>query len=185
MFLDIAVGIVLALLTGAVFDFDVTRGWILLGIAFALLPDIDVIFELIKRKGKLGGKELGGHREWTHYPLLYPIWTAMTYWFFGGPTAFLLGTALFWHILHDSNGAGWGIVLFGPFSKKHYKIFANPDGSFSWWGWTSWEKEELRDVVRRHGNPDWIRDIYLRPTWTSISEIAALIAAILFLIWYL
>lgn len=186
MFLDIAIGIILAFLTGQIFHFPVNALWLLLGIGFALLPDIDVIYELVKRSGNLGGKELGGHREWTHYPLLYIPFVFVIFYVFGPPLAFLAASALFWHVLHDSMGLGWGIVALGPFSDRRYKFFSRKDGSFSWQSpIVSWEREELRALVRERGNENWIRDTYLRPTWTSVTEILALAIALALLLRFL
>lgn len=183
MLLDIAIGILLALGTSSYFEFYPSGEWILLGICFALLPDIDVFYEMYKRGGKLAGKELGGHREWTHYPLLYPPVVLLVGFIWGKEVGMLMGLGLVWHILHDLSWTGWGIAVFGPFSKRYFKFFANQDGSLTVSRLVaSWDKEELREVVRIYDRDDWLKATYLRPTITSVIELAALIAAIGYLI---
>jgi hypothetical protein len=181
MFLDIGVGILLSLKAAWLFQKELTPAIIAAGIVFALLPDMDFIFEFLKH-GSVGGKVIREHRELLHFPITFiPVAIGVLYssgMFWG----FLFSICILAHFLHDSIGVGWGIKWLWPFSKRSFKFFAKKDGSFSWKDpVVSWSSEELPQVVAIHGDPDWIKHIYLRPTPTSVIELLVFFAALLIL----
>lgn len=181
MLLDIGAGIIFAILIAHWFGLSLSVKLILLGIGFALLPDIDAPVELFMR-GRLGGKTEGVHRELSHYPLVYIPLIAGVWYFFGIAYGILFLLGVLFHFLHDSTGIGWGIKWWAPFSQRKHKFFSNKDGSFSWSHlFVSWEPKELQSTVAEHGNDNWFRDIYLRPSLTSIVELGGFIIALIVL----
>jgi len=184
MLLDIGVGIALSLAISKVFAVEPTALFILGGIAFTLLPDIDAIVELLKYK-HLGGYEPRIHREWIHYPLLYIPVALAVYYFWGIAWASLLFLGATAHFIHDSMGIGWGIKWLGPFSLNNYKLFSEKNGAFSKRLLIKWVPEEFAETLKRHHNPNWFREYYLRPTFINIFEFLVFGAAIILLYFYL
>lgn len=184
MFLDIGIGILLSIWTSWFFHVDLMFTLILTGIIFALLPDIDFFIELIKH-GNVGGKVIREHRELTHFPIIYIPVAILVYVVFGAMWATLFSLAIFAHFLHDSVGIGWGIKWFWPFSKKAYKFFSEKDGRFSNRVIISWDPAELTEVAANHGDPNWIRNIYLQFTPIAIIEFSFFAISLLILSLYL
>lgn len=178
MFLDIGVGILLSILVSRLFNTGLTGGFIWAGVALALLPDIDVVVELWQRKGKLGGKVAGFHRTCTHYPLLYLPIAAVVWLVFGLMWAALFGSAVLVHFIHDSVGTGWGIKWLWPFSQKRYKFFAGKDGRVSKNLVVSWAPTELAEAMAKYGDPDWFKNIYLRPSAVFVVELAVFVLSL-------
>jgi len=182
--LDIGAGILLAIWVSWFWQINLSLGLVLAGIVFALLPDADFFVELAKR-GRVGGKIIGAHRELTHFPITYVPIVAIIYVLFGEQTATLFSLAVVFHLLHDGIGIGWGIKYLWPFSKKTYKFFSEKDGKISSRLVVSWEDEELKKTVARYGDPNWIKNIYLRPSFVSIIELLGFIASLAVLYFYL
>ena len=117
MLADIGIGIFSAIIASKFFQVKITLLVVLIGIAFALLPDMDFLVEWIKRK-KMPGKFSHEHRNLFHFPLLYvPVGLFVTFWF-GWIYLFLFVFNSLLHFLHDSFGIGWGIKWLYPFSEK-------------------------------------------------------------------
>ena len=183
MFLDIGVGILLSVWTSWHFQTDFTFFLILFGIIFALLPDIDFFIELVKH-GSVGGKTIKEHRQLTHYPIAYIPVALFIYFLFGVEWAFLFFGAALFHFIHDSIGIGWGIKWFWPFSKRTYKLFSDKNGKF-FLGGVSWDDKELKIAVEAHGDPNWIKNVYFRPSLTLIIESMGLLISLIILYLYL
>lgn len=184
MFLDIGVGIMLSIGISWFFQTDLTLVLIFTGIFFALLPDIDFFIEFAKH-GSVGGKVIREHREIIHFPFFYAPFFVLLLVVFGVKWAILFGLCLLAHFLHDSIGIGWGIKWFWPFSQKSYKLFSEKDGRFSSRFFVSWDQKELTDVMADKGDPDWIKNIYLRPSPIAIIEFLGFIVSLLALYLYL
>ncbi len=184
MFLDIGIGILSSIWTSWFFHADLTFALILAGIAFALLPDIDFFIELIKH-GSVGGKIIREHRELTHFPIIYIPIAILIFVIYGTMWATLFGLALVAHFLHDSVGIGWGIKWFWPFSRGSYKLFSEKDGRFSSRLIISWGPEELIKVVADYGDPNWIRNIYLRFHPVAVIEFSFFVISLIILYFYL
>ena len=180
--LDIGVGIMLAMASARAFH--VTLSWhvVIWGILFALLPDLDVIPEMIVRRGKLGGKEISWHRELLHFPLTYVIPATLVCVLAGPLYGFLFAAGVLAHLVHDSVGIGWGIKWAWPFNKNSYKFFSNRQNGMSWQLLTHWTPEELPAAVREYGDPDWIKHYYFEFHPIVITEIAIFILALA--LWY-
>jgi len=176
--LDVGVGILLAISCRALFNVPLTASLVLWSIGFALLPDIDVFPELIQRKGKLGGKEIGLHRELAHFPLTYLIPAVIIFYFVGPPWGYLFLCGVLLHLLHDSVGMGWGIKWLWPFSQNSYKFFADRENNMAWQPLIVWKPEALGAAVREYGKPDWFRRYYLELHPIVLIEIGVLLFAI-------
>lgn len=172
MFLDIKLGLLWAFLVGLLFGHPFTPLWILAGVGFALLPDLDFWIEYLKR-GTVGGKVIDLHRTLLHTPLTYlPVTLFVGSWF--GPawmTLFALG--VFGHHVHDSMGMGYGIRWLWPLSTRWYKLFSGKDGEIHYDHHhllASWDAEEMKTLVAERGNDHWIEEesAYMRREWKKI-----------------
>ena len=69
MFLDIGIGLMVSKILIKTMGFYAPTVFIILGVVFSLLPDIDFIFHLLKKKrlNEYNHK----HRDYLHYPILY------------------------------------------------------------------------------------------------------------------
>lgn len=181
MLLDTGVGILLAILVSKLYGAPLAAKLVAGGIVFSLLPDVDVIPELLIY-GNLGGYEKRIHREWVHYPLLYALFTLGMYFFFGAAWATLFGISALAHFIHDSVGIGWGIKWLGPFVRDNYKFFSDSDGTPSGRLLVRWTPREMAEALQRHHNPNWFRDTYLRPSVISAVEFTVFAAAVIALV---
>jgi hypothetical protein len=178
MFFDIGIALILASIS--INTCDMAPGITTLFAILAILsPDIDVPVELIQRK-TLGGKKLGFHQELTHYPLIHLIISIFIFLLLGHQYSFLYLGCVLSHFIHDSIGTGWGIKWLWPIKKVRYKFFADKDGltNFSQ-PFVSWGNEELIKKVEEKGNPNWFKDLYLKPSKYLITEIIVFIIGLL------
>ena len=178
MFLDIAIGILLSIGMNLYFNIELTLLLISMGVVFVLLPDIDFLIELA-RHGNVGGKVIREHREITHFPLPYTPLIILIIFVFGKMWGVFFGLAILLHFIHDSIGIGWGIRWFWPFSENAYKFFSEKNGKFSKKLVISWGKKELINMVAKHGDPNWIKNFYLRPNKISIIEFLLFLMAVI------
>lgn len=158
MFLDIKLGLLWAFLVGLFFEQALTPEWILSGIAFALLPDLDFWIEYAER-GTVGGKIIGAHRTLFHNPIPYIPAALFVGTFFGPAWMTLFALGVFGHFVHDLSGMGYGIRLFWPFSDRWYKFFSSKDGAIHYDRehlFVSWSPAEMTTLVTTHGNDNWI-----------------------------
>ena len=184
MFLDIGVGILLSIAFSKIFGVFLSAKLIAGGIAFSLVPDLDVFVEL-KKRGRVGGRVQGHHRELTHFPLTYILAALLIYFYAGGAWACLFFLAALFHFLHDSIGMGWGIKWWWPFSNKSYKLFSEKDGRlFSKNFIVCWEPEELKKVIYRYGDDHWFKNFYMRLHPVAIFEFLFFIISIIALLRY-
>lgn len=178
MLADLAIGIFSAILAGQFFQIKINLLTVLIGVIFALLPDSDSIISWIK-KGRVGGKFDHHHRDLLHLPLPYIFIGSFLVFWFGPVWLFMFIFNSLMHFLHDSFGIGWGVKWIYPFSEKSYKLF-----SFRKFI-VSWTPEEREKIAEKYGDENWIRNIYLRPTVISISELLFFIASLISIIFYL
>lgn len=180
MFLDIGLSFFYSILVTKMFDIPLTHTIVLFGIFFALIPDIDTPIELIQR-GKLGGKESGFHRKYTHFPFVYILITIIIWIFFAPFWAVLFCFNILSHFIHDSIWTGWGIQWLWPFSNDSFKLFSDKDGTISTNLMTSWSPQELKDIMHAKGNDNWFKDIYLNFSPVLMVELLAFILGLLLL----
>jgi membrane-bound metal-dependent hydrolase YbcI (DUF457 family) len=121
MFLDIGLGIFVAIVTVSIFQIDFSVYLLVFSILFALLPDADFLyFYLKKHDTKYDHK----HRDIIHFPLIYlPIGTFIVWSLMGNIWALSFFLSSLGHFIHDGIGIGWGIKWLYPFSKKNYAFF--------------------------------------------------------------
>lgn len=182
MFLDIGVGILLAVGLSKVFGVALSYPLVFAGAGFSLLPDLDILVELAKR-GRIGGRVQGHHRELTHFPLTYlPVWF-LVWRFFGPVWGSLFGLAVAAHFLHDSAGMGWGLKWLWPFSRRAYKFFSNKDGSFSGRFLVSWSPAELKTVIHNHGDDHWLKNFYFKLHPIAVFEFLFFVGSVLMLVY--
>jgi len=179
MLLDIGAGIFLAILVSEVSAQSLTFSFVIAGIAFALLPDVDFIYHVFK-KGTY--RDAHRHREMLHYPLIFipagmlliaivnPIWSL------------LFGLAYLVHLVHDSIGIGWGVQWLYPFKKDHFSFLyiyrpAHQNRLPRQWLYR-WKNEDIDSLSEQYGDKDWLRNIYLRGHPYAIIELLVLLAAV-------
>jgi hypothetical protein len=168
MLLDIGVGILAAL-------------WlhepILLGIIFSLLPDVDMLISLVRYRGSAGVYK---HRDLLHLPIVYVL-VGLALYPFSPSTALLYIVCSLAHFLHDSIGLGWGVQWLWPFSRNHFSFLYvyQPSGkpALPRKMVYRWRHEEIESLDKIHGDPDWIRHIYLDLHPFAIIEIAVFVCA--------
>lgn len=172
--LDIAIGIGAAFLTAMAFSLPLA-GWLfVVGVGFALLPDIDFLLYLGKRSADEFSHE---HRDLLHNPLLYlPIGTVLLA-VIHPPLGFLFLLASVGHFIHDSIGGGWGVRWLYPFSKNYFKFFSDERGAYSRNLIAVWTPHQQKQAARAYGDPQWLTH-YLNFSPTLIFEISVLIILI-------
>jgi hypothetical protein len=173
MLLDIKLGLTWALIVAVLFGKTITPEWLIAGVVFALLPDIDFWLEYIKR-GTVGGKVIDLHRTLLHAPITYIPIALFVGTYFGPAWMSLLALGVLGHFIHDSMGMSYGIRWLWPFSTRWYKLFSSRDGEIHYdldYVITSWSAEEMETLVRERGNDNWIQEelSYMRRHWLSIT----------------
>ncbi len=186
MFLDIGVGILTAIFVSKLFTLSITTLFIIGGIVFSLLVDIDYFFHL----GRGGTtKNAHKHRSILHRPFLYiPIGISIIL-FLNQAWAVLFGLCSLAHFLHDSIGIGWGIQWLYPFTKNQYTFFyryhpprkEKLPKKFLY----VWKYGEIDMLAEKHGDEKWVENIYLRWHPYAIVEFLFFVLATLILYFYL
>ena len=177
--LDIGIGIFSAIIAGKIFSTELTPLLIGLGIAFALLPDIDFVYSLLKN-GHRNHKAIATHRDLIHYPLIYLPAGALLAWLVDSQWAMLFLLASIGHFLHDSIGIGWGIPWLWPFSDANYTFlyrYSPPGKRLPRKLIYRWERKQLDELIERYGDPEWFYNIYVRLHPFFLVEILFFVAA--------
>jgi len=121
MFLDIGLGVFIAIITSYFFQVDLSPTLLMFSIIFTLLPDSDFLYFYPKRHDTKYDHQ---HRNIIHFPLLYiPAGTLLIWSIWGNIWALSFFLASLGHFIHDSIGIGWGIKWLYPFSKNSYAFF--------------------------------------------------------------
>lgn len=191
MFLDVAVGIFIAIWASGFYNIPLSWWLLFWAVFMALLPDIDVVVEEIYFR--LTGRKLQkhDHRDIFHYPLFYLLSGAIILIFFVGgmwASIFIIISSL--HFLHDSIGIGWGVYWLYPFSTRRYSLFYHYDifrhKLKPYKLVYSWGEDELEEVIAKYGDPHWVKNIYLKFHPYSLVELAVFIAAVfvLYRVWF-
>lgn len=166
MLFDIALGIVLTGSVATMFGVTPSDLHYLLGIIFALAPDLDFLV-LYFRKHEIAmyrGHTID-HRDLLHKPLLFiPVGSILIFLVFGSVwlvTLFIVASLL--HFIHDSIGIGWGVRWLSPFDMRNFKFFSDNDGRPSCKLVTTWTPSQRAVVVSQKGDPNWVWDYFLSP----------------------
>lgn len=182
---DLANGIFAVLLVGWWYGVDPVWWHFLVGMVFAMFPDIDAIPELLRR-GRVGAHKgyEHDHRTFLHYPIIsVPI--GLVVWWLFGYWGLLWLIALVLHLINDLYGTGWGIPLLYPITNRRYKIniplrspnhepYTGPIGS--------WTPRELEVAIVTEGNPNWVIDTYATVNWISLTEYTLFLLALILMI---
>lgn len=181
--LDIGIGIFSAIIASKLFGVELSPLFLWIGIALALLPDIDFLY-ILARRGLRDTHAIIKHRDLLHYPLVYlPVGAAVTFPF--GPEwtlLFLLASA--GHFLHDSIGLGWGISWLWPFTSRSYTFFyryTTPQKRFPPKILYRWERSDIDRLIDEYRDPNWLKNIYFRLHPVFATEIAGFLFAVYFL----
>jgi hypothetical protein len=92
------------------------------------------------------------------------------------------------HFVHDGIGIGWGVQWFYPIKENHYMFFyryhapSKPPIPFQYM--YSWKPEEVDALAEKHGDPDWIKNIYFKWHPYAIAELLGLLIALAILYRY-
>lgn len=173
MLLDVAIGLILAMLMLPYTPWTSLPWFSLYTVAFALAPDLDVILS------RLLNIPSTRHRELLHRPLLVIPGT----FFLIAPFDLMLATtavaALFLHFLHDSIGIGWGVQWLYPISRDSFSFLYHLPGGrkMRWHPIYRWKHGEIEHLAAQYGDPHWFRNIYLRCHPYAITEAAVFVFA--------
>lgn len=154
---DIGIGLIQAWIVCMLCNAELTWIHALVGVCFALLPDLDCVTELFNR-GKVAAHAANprDHRDGLHYPIPLILLTGIMVYFVAGEVyATIAMSSLTLHFLHDSVGTGWGVKWLWPFSLKNYKFFCEKDNRNSFNPVVSWTPSELSEAIIRYGDPFW------------------------------
>jgi hypothetical protein len=185
MFLDIGIGIYIAIFVSYFFHIDFSVWLLIFAATCTLLPDADILYFYPKRHDT---KYDHKHRDLIHYPLIYlPVGTLLMWLFFGKEWGVIFLVASFAHFVHDSIGIGWGIKWLYPFIKNSYSFFylvgtegrkalKKPIFIFT--------EKNLPEIVRKHGDPNWVRNIYFKWHPYAQVEFSVFIVALISLFFY-
>jgi hypothetical protein len=185
---DFGHGILLTIFVATIFDIEATLQLFLFGLIFSVIPDLDGIKEFIRFKNIGGSKgRAKDHRDGLHFPLMWLL-ASFLFVYLNPVLGTLFFLCVFAHFLNDSWGGGWGVQWLWPFSKKSYKFFSGKDEDAKIDAddvVISWTPEEKTKAIEVLGNPNWLEDIYLKPTKISIIEYGTFVVAVIVLLIYL
>ena len=171
--LDIAAGILLSLLVANLFHAYASAGFILLGIAFALFPDIDGLLSF--------APGVTDHRSLPHYPLVETILAIAVTLIWGNQIGLLFVLCVFFHLLHDTFFFGWGVRWLWPLSNTAISIFHDKDGKIT--RDILYLTDENKTSIRAaYKTDDWFKRLYLRPSYLSLIEYPAFLISLVILV---
>ncbi len=178
--LDIGIGILAAIIVSKVFSLELSPLLVGLGIALALLPDIDFLYVLL-RQGPRNVRAIIRHRDLVHYPLLYLPLGALAASLFGPEWIALFLLTSLGHFVHDSIGLGWGIPWLWPFVDRNYTFFYRyaPAGKpLPRRMLYRWERTAIDQLIAEHRDPHWLKNIYLRLHPIFMTEVFGFLFAV-------
>lgn len=186
MFLDFGLGILTSLFFGWLLDFKPDWFFILGGVLFSVLPDVDYIYWLIRKSLDKNYKKYF-HRNYIHYPLIYlPVGTLLFYFLGGEKWELLFFVCSSLHFFHDSIGLGWGVRWLYPFNSNNFAFFFLLSGKQK--GGLkklifNIDEELLEKYEAEHGIPDWFSRIYLKMHPLAVIEFIFFVISIIILIY--
>jgi hypothetical protein len=161
LFSHLLAGSLVFLIIGNLFDWYISRWFLVLGGLCGVLPDI-----LSFAFGKVEySKWSHRHRDNIFHSLLFPIIAFITVWpLLNIKCALLISLAILTHPLLDSFGLGWGVKLFYPFNKITYKLFYK--GKII----NKFTQKEIDLEAEKYGMDDWIGQIYFTLNFCGMTE---------------
>jgi hypothetical protein len=186
MFLDAGAGILSAFLLSRYLGFPASGIWYAAGVLFALLPDADYLFHLLR-----GGssRHAHRHRELLHRPLPYLLIGTAALFPLGYTWSLIFAAASLLHFIHDSIGIGWGVQWLWPFRDQHYSFLyiykpRHRKEKLPRKLLYVWEHAALDELHARYGDEEWIRNIYLRWHPYAVVELAVFLISLIILFMY-
>jgi len=177
---DAGLGVFSAIFICWIFGTHVTLGYLVVGIIFAYIPDIDWVSD--KHFWKTGtvaayAANPYDHREGLHKPLLWALVLSSWGLFVSTPTPHIALTAVMMHFLHDTTGTGWGMPWLWPLSKRRFKLFSTLENVLTFRSFfASWSYKELPHYITKYGRGNW--KTYYYSTWTSVALVETLVAVL-------
>ena len=185
MFLDIALGIFSSIFVSHIFGISLSTQFVILGIIFNLLPDMDALLVFTKK----GWETDATHRDLFHFPLVYiPIGFLILSHFSQEATALFVLSSLF-HFIHDSIGIGWGVERLFPFNRNHFAFFyvySPNEMKLPWKLMYIWPHKQIGKMMEEYGDKKWIQNIYFKFHPYALFEYGSFVLAlfIFFLLQY-
>lgn len=184
MLLDIGTGILSAMFLSHVFGIPLTWTFVLAGIIFNLLPDADFLIHFAKGGDTHNAEH---HRDYFHLPIYYIFLGAIIISFiykWSWSALFALTGLL--HFIHDSTLMGWGVQWFYPFKKTHYAFLYlySPKNKekLPRKNLYKFRHEEIDRLAVKHGDPDWVKNIYFKVHPIAIFEFLVFALSLFFLL---
>ena len=115
--LDLAFGIFAVIIASQLWDKPLTLTILCLGMFLAVLPDFDILLEMLKNKNSTGGHK----KSFFHNPVLFLPMVCLPLWLISGYLGTIASIALLWHYWHDLTEDGPGLS-FAPFSQKSFSL---------------------------------------------------------------
>jgi hypothetical protein len=185
---DFANGIFATIIAGYATGTEVVWWHFVIGIGFAMSPDIDAIPELLRRGKVAASREHeSDHRELLHYPIVFVVAGVLVFVYYPFWGALFLSATLF-HFLNDLYGTGWGVSLFWPLTKDRFKLFTDSENIFSFTFRHAIRRIPHKDLAKEihdHGMEDWIDEFYLKANPVSIVEYLVFAFALILLFYTL
>lgn len=184
--LDAGTGMIMTQVIGWLLHWHIAWYNYLVGIIFAMLPDVDMIFQYIQEFS--GGDESdSSHKALpTHYPpVMIPTvsiltWIACALLSVSTNYALLAILCLLAHYFHDSwqsQENGPGVRWLAPFKKEYYQLFSKHarGGSIKLFLVVSPERVErtFQETLE-----EWLNSIFFRFTWENAIGIAIFTVAV-------
>jgi len=152
MLLELSIGIWSAVFISYYFGEELTVSFVLLGVLFAKLMDVDFIIYLFKNNWKVD-QFAHEHRDIFHYPILYSFGGCIVFVYFSySALAALWLLASLGHFVCDTFFGGWGIRWLSPFCNWYF-CFANysPKKIIK-------TKNEQRRIAEKYGDSNWLKN---------------------------
>lgn len=175
---DAGLGVLSAIFICWIFGVYVNATYLLVGIIFAYIPDLD--WALDKHFWKTGSVAAYAanpydHREGLHKPLLFAVVLSAWGLFLPSPAPHIALTAVMMHFLHDTTGTGWGMPWLWPLSKRRFKFFSTKENVLSLRSFfTSWAYKDLPQYITNYGRGNW--KSYYYTSWTSVAIVETMVA---------
>lgn len=186
MLLDIGLGILWGIIFDSLSDAHSLATFVGFGIFAALSPDLDFIYHLLT-----GGTSHNDHRhrEVLHQPLFVVIGLAVFSLWLSSTLGWLFVVGALGHFLHDSIGIGWGVQWLKPLRTDHYTFLyrvhtadkPKPPRRLIY----IWPNQDLDNLNKRYGDPDWFRHTYLKWHPFAVFELVLFVSVLLVLWLYI
>jgi hypothetical protein len=170
---DIGFALLIASGVGMAYGESITFGFLFWVLIFAFILDADNITHLVQGHIAAYKENPYDHRDGWHYPLVWLLGFLLVFLLFGiDMWTVSAALAVSTHFINDLFGTGFGVKLLWPFSSNNYKFFTQPtraDLSLSN-AYVRYKADELINLIKTHGDPDWIRNYYLRISPLTLVE---------------